>query len=111
MLNSEGAGIDFASFDAMLVPCASRVELYDGSMVGGDDDCIWDKDAVLNYFGSAFNTLAYYNQQEFKEKKFGIDDRIERYSELYSTFATTKDAHFTEAWVEQNELHDEVDLF
>ena len=92
MLGAEKDGVEFISFDAMIIPCASRVELFDGSVVGGDDDCIWDKDTVLNHMGSAFNLLSYYNQQEFQEKKFDIDNRIERRSELHSTFCSTKEA-------------------
>ena len=58
---SEVSGSDFANFDAMIIPCASRITMFDGSVIGGDDDCIWDKDAVLDYMGSGFNLLSYYN--------------------------------------------------
>ena len=95
----------------MVIPCASRVTFFDGSVVGADDDCVWDKDAVMNYMGSAFNLLSYYNQQEFKEDAFDKDDRIEYRSELHTTFTATKDAHYTQAWVELNELEDSVDFF
>ena len=111
MEGSEVGGVDFTTLDPMIIPCASQVTLFDGSVVGADDDCVWDKDAVMNYMGSAFNLLSYYNQQEFKEHSFDIDDRIEYRSELHATFASTKEAHFTEAWVGLNELEDSTDFF
>ena len=35
-------GQSYKVFDAMLIPCATKVQLFDGSFVGGDEDCVWD---------------------------------------------------------------------
>ena len=35
-----------------LYPCATRLELFDGSVQGGGDDCEWDKKAVAEYLGN-----------------------------------------------------------
>ena len=43
LYSSEQSGVDFSALDPMLVPCASRIELFDGSEIGGEDDCVWDK--------------------------------------------------------------------
>ena len=45
----------------MLVPCASRITLHDGREIGADDDCIWDKKEVMNYFGTAYNFNILFN--------------------------------------------------
>ena len=61
LYGSETTGLDFTALDAMIIPCASKVTLYDGSVVGGDEDCEWDIQKVKNYMGSAFNMLSYFN--------------------------------------------------
>ena len=61
LYGTESSGIDHIAIDIILVPCASRVTLYDGSVVGGDDSCVWDKDEVRNYMGQTFSLLAYHN--------------------------------------------------
>ena len=56
-------GIKYAGIDIRVVPCASRVKMFDGSFQGGDDDCIWDKDEVIKYIGGAsFKFWNIYNQ-------------------------------------------------
>ena len=44
-----------------LYPCATRFELYDGSVQGGSDDCEWDKKAVGEYLGHGVSMLMLYN--------------------------------------------------
>ena len=39
---SEASGADYSGLDHMLVPCASRIKLFDGSEIGAEDNCIWD---------------------------------------------------------------------
>ena len=56
--------------DAMVVPCASQIELHDGSVIGGHDDCVWDREEMTKYVGISFNLFAYFNQQEFNEKEY-----------------------------------------
>ena len=45
----------------MLIPCASRITLYDGSEIGGDDDCVLDKGEIEKYMGTTFQFYVYYN--------------------------------------------------
>ena len=65
------SGVDFTALDPMIVPCASKITLHDGSVVGGDESCVWDKQEVQNYMASAFSLLSFVNQQEFMADKFG----------------------------------------
>ena len=46
----------------MIIPCASKVTLYDGSVVGGDESCVWDEKEVENYLGNAILFISYQNQ-------------------------------------------------
>ena len=52
---------DFVALDTVLMPCASRVTLFDGSVVGGDDSCIWDQDEMTNYMGRNFYLMGFHN--------------------------------------------------
>ena len=61
--------------------------------------------------GSAFNFITYYNTEQLVKEKYGEDDRIEQISVLSAKFSISSNAVWTEAWVEYNELIDEVDLF
>lgn len=65
LYGTETAGVDYTALDVMIVPCASKITLYDGSVVGGDEDCAWEKEDVQSYLGAAFNMLMYHNQNEF----------------------------------------------
>ena len=62
MHGTEESGVDYTALDPMIVPCASRIQLHDGSVIGGEDTCVWDKDEVDEYMGSSFYTMAYHNQ-------------------------------------------------
>ena len=42
LYGSESKGVDFSALDPMLVPCASRIKLFDGSEIGAEDNCVWD---------------------------------------------------------------------
>ena len=59
--------------------------------------------------GAAFNFLSYYNTQSFNKEEFG-DGRVTNKSLLSAKFIVSTNAAWTEAWVEYNELLDEVDL-
>ena len=32
----------YKELGAILIPCASQVQIYDGSYIGGEDYCEWD---------------------------------------------------------------------
>ena len=53
---------DYNAIDVVLYPCASKIKLFDGREVGGDDSCIWDEALVNEYLGKAFWMKAYSNQ-------------------------------------------------
>ena len=90
IFSSESLGVDFAALDPMLVPCASRITLHDGREIGGDDDCIWDKQEVLDYIGKGYNLITYFNQMGYNEEEFDKDKRIKRNSELAVTFSASQ---------------------
>ena len=110
LFGSEASGLDFAAMDPTLTPCASEVTLHDGSIVGGGDECEWDKEEVMKKMGSAYNFMTYFNVEEFMKDQYG-EDRVERKAVLSAKFTVSNKAVWTEAWVEYNELVDEVDLF
>ena len=65
----------YTALELGIFPCASRIENYDGSVLGGHDDCEWNQRAVEEYLESGPTMLILYNQVQFNERKFG-EDRI-----------------------------------
>ena len=61
LFSSEASGVDFHALDIVLMPCATRTTLFDGSVVGGDDNCIWDKEEMTNYMGRNFYVMQFHN--------------------------------------------------
>ena len=72
-----------AAIEPSLFPCASKVELYDGSVQGGYIDCEWDELKVRDYLGSALSLLVWHNQSIFDSTAYG-EDRVIKSSELFS---------------------------
>ena len=60
-----------------LVPCASRIPLFDGSELGADQSCEWDQTKVKEYLGASFDLIVYHNQAEFRQDAYG-EDRVKR---------------------------------
>ena len=87
--------MDYAAFDVSLIPCASRIEVHDGGVVGGDDECIWDRAKVIELMDSAYYFLTYYNTEEFNKEKFGEDHSIARKSVLQAKFSATSKSTWT----------------
>ena len=58
---SEMSGVDFAALDVMLIPCASQVTLFDGSVIGGDENCIWDKRKMEIIMDMSYNLSIFHN--------------------------------------------------
>ena len=56
---------DSNTYDVWLTSCASQFTLFDGSEVGGDENCVWDLKEVQKYLGGGFYMSVYHNQQEF----------------------------------------------
>lgn len=103
------SGLDYTALDTMIIPCASKITLHDGSVVGGDESCVWDKKDVEAYMGTAFNIVSLQNQMKFQADNFGDETSIDNKSILYAKFTTLKLPAWTEAFVEYNTLVDEVD--
>ena len=95
----------------MLVPCASVITLYDGSKIGGGEECVWNKQEVSKFIGKTFNLLHYFNQEEVAMENFDTHGRIQRKSMLSSSFSAAERATWTETFLERNYLEDEVDYF
>ena len=48
------SGEAYSAIDVQLVPCASRIPLFDGSELGADQSCEWNQTKVQEYIGRAF---------------------------------------------------------
>ena len=68
-------GNSYNIIDVQMVACASRYTIFDGSELGADENCVWDKQDMLTYLGTSFYMKIYHNQQEFKQDAYG-EDRI-----------------------------------
>ena len=61
--------VNYSYIDVMLIPCASSA--------ADAEECIWDKDQVVDYIGPIWHMDVYFNQENFVSNKYG-DDRIEK---------------------------------
>ena len=43
LYGAEKDGVDFTALDPMLLPCASRITLFDGSEIGAEENCVWNQ--------------------------------------------------------------------
>ena len=65
------SGEAYSNLNVALVPCASRITLFDGSELGADQSCEWDQTKVQEYLGVWFNLDIYANQAEFRQDAYG----------------------------------------
>ena len=100
----------YAAIEFHVWPCATKWTSIDGVEYGGHDDCIWDRQAVLDYLGETQKIMIYHNEAQFKQEGFG-EDRIEFRSSLSSVFFGTEAAQFTQAWLRKYTLVDEIEYF
>ena len=61
----------YTSLDVMLWPCATAYTDYKGIERGGHQDCIWEKEKVMDYLGESLNTLMVTNEGTFKQDQYG----------------------------------------
>ena len=61
LYGKEVSAVDVAALDPMLIPCASRVTLFDDSIIGGDDECVWDQSKTDEIMDGAYNFITYHN--------------------------------------------------
>ena len=88
-----------AAIEPSLFPCASQLEMYDGTVQGGSIDCEWDELKVREYLGSALSLLVWYNQSEFDSTSYG-EERVIKSSELFSKQTDISQGQFTETFLE-----------
>ena len=69
----------------MMVPCGTSYKLADGSEAQVRDDCVWEKDAVVEYLGPLMVT-AYINDVSFEQDKYE-GERLNYYSTIKQTMA------------------------
>ena len=65
LYGSQLTGNAYTAIDIMLVPCGSHFNLFDGSELGAEEDCIWDKKEVESYLSSGLFLKVFHNQGEF----------------------------------------------
>ena len=94
----------------MIIPCASRFVAHDGTVHGGGANCVWNKSTVLEYLGSTFSMVAFYNQGTFNADNFDDDDRIEKNSSTKAINVDSTRSSWTESNINKHELIDIIDL-
>ena len=52
---------EYSVLEIMLLPCATRFTAYDGTVHGGGENCVWDKNETLAYLGDAININLLFN--------------------------------------------------
>ena len=52
---------DYRILDFRMIPCASQYTAFDGTVYGGDDSCVWDREEVLKWIGPAMDVMALHN--------------------------------------------------
>ena len=57
---------DYKALDVIIKPCTSEITLFDGSIQRGPENCNWDRQVALDYFGETFSFIAFYNQGQFR---------------------------------------------
>ena len=109
LYGSYNTGKAYSAIDVKLVPCASRITLFDGSELGADQSCEWDQTKVQAYLGAYFDIIIYHNQAEFKQDAYG-EDRIQRQIEKTLIHSVSNDAFWSEGYIQKHTLTDETDL-
>ena len=55
----------YSALEMRMLPCATQFIAFDGSIHGGDDTCIYNKEKVIEYLGSSIDLLVLANQARF----------------------------------------------
>ena len=66
LFGSFKSGEDYFGLDIMLLPCASRVTIYDGTVHGAEDECVWEQALVEDKIGKSIELVVYFNSEEFE---------------------------------------------
>ena len=95
---------------AMLVSCASKVKIYDGSIIGGHDYCQWDQIEVDKFIESqGYAMEAYYNEKVFDSNKYG-DQKFQTMVKSHTAPVTAGKNVIQMLEVQKNNLIDETDI-
>ena len=100
---------NYHSVDIMAVPCLMRFKGPDGIVIEPRDDCVWEKDDVMDYLGDTVQIQVYNNQEKFHSENFG-EERVQQSSTISVRQVNAHTAHFIEAFVQQQELSDETQI-
>lgn len=91
-----------------MVPCGMTYTLYNGEEATIRDDCIYEKQKVIDYLG-LLQVTAYYNDKHFHQDKYG-ENRLS----TYSTFKQIVTSPATASWIgvefNRHRLVDETDF-
>ena len=93
MFGSSYTGNDFRAIDVEVLACASRIQLHNGSYVGGDESCVWELKEVEAHLGAAFYLKFYKNERTFQQNVFD-DQRVKNEAVKHLEYTTTKNAHW-----------------
>ena len=100
---------EYKSLDFRMIPCASQYTAFDGTIHGGDESCVWDKEEVVEWLGPAMDVMALHNQPIFKQDKY-YKDRIQKTSKIQQQLTATNQASWTDTNLLEYELIDETSL-
>ena len=56
----------YTAYDVQFVPCSMRFTMPNGTVVEPRDDCIKDKEKVMEYLGETLEMMVYYNKETFR---------------------------------------------
>ena len=102
------AGSNYAALDIIAAPCGHQYELEDGTMSKVREDCNWDQQAAIDYFGT-IGFLVYYNEGVFKQDDFG-QHRVSKQSYLKNISTDPGKPMYIPSFIDKYLLEDEISL-
>ena len=102
---------DYATFSINIYSCASKVTMFDGSVVGGPDaPCEFDQQKILESINNnQVRMVVVHNQESFDKNEFN-DDRIKKHAELKAIKTFVEEAEYVYGTIDQHQLHDKTGL-
>ena len=61
---------EYRSLDFRMIPCAVQYTAFDGTVHGGDESCVWDKEEVLGWLGGVMDVMVLHNQPIFNQDEY-----------------------------------------
>ena len=56
------SGDDYEALDIIVLPCGTEVTMFDDSVDKGHENCNWDQQAALDYFGDTYSLITIFNE-------------------------------------------------